>query len=129
MSAFAPRLALALALVAMPAACGEDDPSSTTGTIRGTVLAGPTCPVEQLGQQCAPKPVAGRVDVLRGGATIVATTTIAADGTYTLEVPAGPVTVRVDVGGGPFPTCPDTGVTVIAGEVVVADVACDTGIR
>jgi hypothetical protein len=112
----------------MPASCGGDEPSSATGTIRGTVLAGPTCPVEQPGQDCAPKPVPGRVDLVRDGVTL-AFATIAADGTFSLDAPAGAATLLVDAGDGPFPACPGAEVTVITDEAVVVDIACDTGIR
>jgi hypothetical protein len=122
------RLALALAIVAIPVACGGDDPSSPTGTVRGTVLAGPTCPVEQPGQDCAPTPVSGRVDLVRDGVTL-ASATIAADGTFSLDAPAGEATLVVNAGDGPFPSCPETRVKVITDEVVVVDIACDTGIR
>jgi hypothetical protein len=121
-------LALVLAIVALPAACGSDDPSTSTGEIRGTVLAGPTCPVEQPGQDCAPKPVAGRVDLQREGVT-VASSSIAADGTFSIEAPAGPAMLVVDAGGGPFPTCPDTAVVVKVDDVLNVSIACDSGIR
>ena len=111
---------MALAIVTMPAGCGGDgdgDPSNATGVVRGKVLAGPTCPVDQPGQDCAPTPVAGRVDLHRDG-VIVAFASIANDGTFSLEALPGSGTLMVDTGDVPFPVCPGTDVTVKAGDSI-----------
>src|SRR6266540_782491 len=59
------------------------------GTIRGMVLAGPTCPVERAESPCPDQPVGGvRVQAVRGG--IVSAEAISdEDGSFRMELAAG----------------------------------------
>ena len=119
---------LAVAMIA--AACGSpgDTGAGPTGRVHGSVLAGPTCPVEREGEPCEPVPVSGVVELVRDDG-IVASADLDATGSFELAVPAGDYVLSVDVGDRPFPACQPTAVGVVAGADVVADVDCDTGIR
>ncbi len=120
------RCVLALGCLAV-SACGSDG-TPATGILTGIVTQSPTCPVEQPGQDCAPRPVAGTVSLRRLG-EVVETATLAADGTYTFTVPEGWYSVAIDIGDNPLPSCPDIGVEVRHNETTTADIDCDTGIR
>lgn len=122
----------ALAVVMVSASC-DSSWGTTTSTlaptmVEGSVLAGPTCPVEQPGQVCPPAPVAGTVVAIDGEGSTVASTETDATGHYSLGLPAGEYTLHVIVDG-LFPTCPDTPITVRSGAPVTANIDCDTGIR
>lgn len=108
-------------------ACGSE-PAPATGIVTGTVTQSPTCPVEQPGQDCAPRPVAGTVSLRRDG-EVVETATLAADGTYTFTVPEGWYTIAIDIGDNPLPSCPDLAGEVHKNETTTVDIDCDTGIR
>jgi hypothetical protein len=97
------------------------DPRLTQGRVEGVVLAGPTCPVEQPGQLCLPRPVDGEVQAVRDG-EIKATAHTDPSGRFELAVAAGSYTLTVD-GCGPVP------VEVRVAATVTADIDCDTGIR
>ncbi len=116
----------------MLAACGtRTEPStsggSATGVVTGRVTAGPTCPVEQVGHPCAPRPVVAEVQATAVG-RIVASTHSAADGTYRLELSVGTYTV-VAVTQNMLPRCVPRTVTVTAARTTRDDITCDTGIR
>lgn len=122
------------AAVSSPAPGPSPTPSPTAppalggrGTIQGTVTAGPTCPVERVGQPCPPVPVVSRVEARLGGASVASSQT-SATGAFSMAVPPGTYTVVV-IGSGPFPRCPETPAVVAAGAVTTANVMCDTGIR
>lgn len=102
-------------------------PTAPGSGIAGTVAAGPTCPVEQVGKACPPAPVTATVEA-RIGARIVGSARTSATGTYRMAVPPGSYSVVV-VGSGPFPRCPDTPATVSPGAVTTVNIRCDTGIR
>jgi len=122
------QVGVVAAVLAAGAGCGEDAPPPRTGTIAGHVLAGPTCPTVQPGQECPDVPVVGTVQLVDGDREI-ARASINADGSYRLQAATGDWTLRIDVGDAIFPTCPETAVVVVADETTVADVSCDTGIR
>jgi hypothetical protein len=114
-------------------------PPSTTATtaaplpvhgsgVRGTITAGPTCPVERADQPCPPNPVSADVDARDGSGHTVASTQSDADGRYAMSLAPGQYTLVV-VTGGSFPRCPDTPITVKPNQVTTADISCDTGIR
>lgn len=94
----------------------------------GYVTAGPTCPVEQAGQPCPPRPVSAEVDARDAAGSTVRSTNSDSSGRYSLSLPVGDYTLVVVTPSG-FPRCPDTPVTVRAGAPTRADISCDTGIR
>ena len=63
-------LVVAVAVAALASGCGSaattlTSVSATYGAVRGTVTAGPTCPAEQAGHPCPPRPVSGAVSARR----------------------------------------------------------------
>jgi len=97
--------------------------------VRGLVTAGPTCPVERPDEPCSPRPVSATVVRAydRGGRPRGSATTDDA-GRYSIGLVPGSYTVRV-ITDRPFPSCPETPVTVTRGPPIVADIVCDSGIR
>jgi hypothetical protein len=93
----------------------------------GTATAGPTCPGEQAGHPCPPRPVSGAVSARRADGTTLAGA-ISKRGTYRITVPAGTYTLNVQTGS-LLPRCPPAKVDVSGGATVQANISCDTGIR
>ncbi len=106
---------LAVALVV--GACGVGAPDSG---LAGVVLAGPTCPVERVGQPCPDRPVAVH---LRAGSVRFASD---AHGRFRVALAPGTYTIVND--GGTFPRCRATA-TVPADAYATITITCDTGIR
>jgi hypothetical protein len=100
---------------------------SGTG-VYGLVTAGPTCPVQRVGQSCPPRPVVAEIDVRAPDGETVASTHTDSSGRYAVSVTPGAYTL---VARTPttFPRCPSHVITVRAGTPQRIDVSCDTGIR
>ncbi|GAC1376096.1 MAG: hypothetical protein NVSMB32_18780 [Actinomycetota bacterium] len=96
--------------------------------VRGTVEASPTCPVERPDHPCPARPVQAQVTARNLQGATAGTTRSLADGRYALALPAGHYTLSADPGA-VFPRCAPTAVTVAPGQVVMAAISCDTGIR
>lgn len=97
-----------------------------------TATAGPTCPVETIPPkpECAPRPVAGAVVVVRDGAGAeVARVTLDAGGFAFVEVPAGAYQVEGLAANGLMGTPAPLDVAVIAGAATSVPLDYDTGIR
>jgi hypothetical protein len=121
---------LCTALLAVTSACGKtanSDTSAPTGTIFGTITAGPTCPVERAGEPCNPAPVAIDVAAHAMGRRVAGTRS-ATNGNYTLRLPEGRYELRATTNAA-LPRCVAALVTVTANRRVRADITCDTGIR
>jgi hypothetical protein len=102
------------------------------GTIAGEVVAGPTCPVEQVDNPCPPKPVPHReVTIAASGGGIVATATTDEAGRFSVQVAPGNYVVRVKAGPGLLGISQVTSgeVTVRANETSILHIELDTGIR
>ncbi len=124
--------AVAITAAAMSSACGSAPSTPTSmppasGIIVGTVTADPTCPVEQAGHPCPPRPVSGVVSARRTDGTTL-TAAISKRGTYRITVPAGTYTLNVSTGA-LLPRCPPAMVSASAGATALVDISCDTGIR
>jgi hypothetical protein len=100
---------------------------SGTGVF-GIVTAGPTCPVEQVGNPCPPRPVAAEVDVQDVNGHSAASTRTDGAGRYALSVKPGSYTL-VLVTGSTFPRCPSESAVISSSAPLRVDVSCDTGIR
>jgi hypothetical protein len=111
--------------------CGgtSAQPSRATpvAVVSGTVKAGPTCPVERVGQPCSPKPFITTIKATVG-TRLIASTTSTADGRYHFELPAGDYTISAS-GTSLLPRCDPKQVNVVAPTDVVVNISCDTGIR
>ena len=121
---------VATAATVLLGACGNTAaPAGPLGSVLGTALQGPTCPVERPGDPaCAPRPVVGTVE-FRQTNRVVATAAIDSAGAFVAELPPGSYTVTVNVGTNQFPACAPTELRVTAAMTTTVAVACDTGIR
>ena len=111
---------------------GDPLPDVATG-LRGTALAGPTCPVVQDPPDpgCADRPVAGAVIVVTNAAgALVLRITTGADGTYDVPLGPGVYTLTPQPVEGLMGTAEAQQIRLEAGEgVVTIDFSYDTGIR
>ena len=130
-------VAVLLALVlGVLAACGVQPASEgaqqNQGTLTGTVVAGPTCPVARAEAPCPPKPVPNRaVRIETADGTLAATVTTDGQGHFRVALAPGSYVVRVTVGAGLVgmrqTTTPQ--VQILAGQTVHVQITLDTGIR
>jgi hypothetical protein len=123
-------LIVVLALAACAVVPGGSQPIASG--VRGTVTAGPTCPVEREPPDpaCAERPVAGAILVFTDdGGLEVARVTSAADGTFTVELAPGAYHVNAAPVEGLMGTPGPMDVEVEAGPLTELQVSYDTGIR
>jgi hypothetical protein len=105
---------------------------TSQGTLHGTVVAGPTCPVERAEDPCPPKPVPGReVEIASPAGKVVATVTTDGQGHFQVVLAPGNYSVFVvgtaqALGSGRAATVQ---ATVRAGQTTAVTIALDTGIR
>jgi hypothetical protein len=101
------------------------------GTLSGTVVAGPTCPVERADQPCPPRPVPNRqVMIETASGTVVTRATTDQNGHFLVTLAPGTYEVRVPPGTSPFPIQRERqAVTIVAGQTVQIQIELDTGIR
>lgn len=117
-------------------------PSTTSTTaaiagatgVQGTVLFGPVCPVERIppDPQCAPRPGAARIRLLRSDGVVAAQGTAGVDGRFSIPVAPGSYLVTAAVSTpGPGRGCQvdPSQAAVVAGSLTSVKVTCDTGIR
>lgn len=119
------------ALILTIAAC-TNAPLVVPGTgLAVTALAGPTCPVETLGDPaCAPRPVAGaRVIVLDVQGKEVATVVLDGMGAGVVTLAAGKYVVRGQPAAGLMGTPEPMDVTIVNGQQTPVVLSYDTGIR
>ncbi len=123
-----PALVLVVALGL--AGCSGDSTSPAVdpaGTVRGTVLSGPRCPVVVAGSPCPDRPWIGEVSASTSDGTVVSSVQTDRDGVFTLSLPPG--TYRLTA----LATAPGRGssrtVEVVANEPVSVTLQVDTGIR
>lgn len=104
-----------------------------TSGIKGTVLAGPTCPVERNPPDpaCADKPLAITVSFSRKSdpLRVVATVLSNKQGEFTASLPPGVYMVEAGTSGTMLPRCTPAEATVGATGYTVVAISCDTGIR
>ena len=119
--------------------CAERQPESSAGDrgdsgVAGTVLLGPTCPVETPENPCKdlPPEAGTRVIVaerLPGEAytagEAVAEGTTQPDGSFTIDVAPGEYVLTAEAGM----SCEILDVVVLPGQVTTMNLVCDTGIR
>jgi hypothetical protein len=109
-----------------------DTPPPPSG-IRGTVLLGPTCPVESSPGANDPvpclTPYAATLVVLDNEGVKVATVTSGADGKFQLDLAPGDYVVTPESGTDSYPIAQPQSVTVSAGTYTEIQVNYDTGIR
>ena len=102
---------------------GSDD-GEAVGTIRGTVLLAPTCPVETIESPCPGRPLADvQVLAVDDEGNVRARTMSAEDGGFAMDV------LTASIQEDPARSVKPVRVDVVAGEVVQSDVVVDSGIR
>lgn len=113
------------------AACTGSTPE-VAGTVTGSLIAGPVCPVETNppDPNCAPRPVQGAVIVATSADGDEIEATSDAEGRFTLELPEGEYTLTYQPVEG-LMGVPDQGsVSITQGSAIdLGFVAYDTGIR
>ncbi|MBA2718056.1 MAG: carboxypeptidase regulatory-like domain-containing protein [Chloroflexi bacterium] len=99
--------------------------------IRGTAVAGPTCPVVSANDpNCADRPVAGAtIHVIDASGTEVAQMTTDAAGAFTVSLPPGQYSVQADAVDGLMGAPPASEVVVAAAGMAIVQLGYDTGIR
>jgi hypothetical protein len=117
------RLAVVLLCLS---ACARAATSSDSG-IQGTVLLGPTCPVEQAGSPCPDRPLSTELTFVRAGAA-VARATSGADGSFRVTLEPGTYDIEAR-GLSAAQSLKPTQATVRAGEYTTVTVRIDSGIR
>lgn len=108
-------------------ACAGDE-APPTGGITGRVLAGPTCPAETAASPCPPMPWQGTVLAVAVDGSEYRTVA-AADGSYSLALPAGAFTVVAETGVSQPPSGVPAEITIEEGAMQQLDLQVDTGIR
>lgn len=105
---------------------------SAQGTVRGTVMLGPTCPVEHYPSepQCADKPYRTTIRVQPANPSIPYTTiTSDVNGAFSVSLDPGTYTFVPVGSNGMLPTCRPQQVAVAAESSQSVSLTCDTGIR
>lgn len=122
------RLVLVPLLLAL-VACGGGGGAGGEARIRGTVVAGPQCPVVQEGSPCPDRPVPdAQVVVSTAQGERVTTVRSGPDGRFEVSVAPGRYVLTVEGLQG-IQFAKPVEVTVRAGEAAEATVLLDTGIR
>ncbi len=125
------RIAPLLALVAVVlAACADEAPGDEVHSgVRGVVLAGPQCPVEQEGSPCPDLPVPDvEIRALQDG-SVVGSVRTDDRGRFELLLAPGDYVVEAVLDGGGPPSAKPVAVTVPQGDFADVTVPVDTGIR
>ncbi len=127
-------VALTVGIVALFVACSPSPGgvgAQPQGTLSGTVVAGPTCPVERADQPCPPRPVPNRqVMIETPGGAVVTKATTDQNGRFQVALAPGTYEVQVAPGTSPFPIQrARQSVTITAGQMVKIQIELDTGIR
>jgi Prealbumin-like fold domain len=132
------RLPLAvLALLAILAvACGPDEAASPTPTvtvvdsgIQGTVLLGPTCPVQSVDASPCVTPYVAKLVILDSDGNVVTEVSSNPDGTFKVSLPPGDYVIQPMAPDGGIPNATAQSVTVAPHEYFDVEIDYDTGIR
>jgi Carboxypeptidase regulatory-like domain len=121
---------LSITLLAACARGSSEGSDERLGTINGSVVLAPTCPVETTESPCPGRPLAGvPVRVVDADGNELASAVSGDDGAFTIEVAPGSYLLTASIEEDPARSVKPVRVEVRAGEVVRADVLVDSGIR
>ena len=127
------RTVASLALVAISLVGCQQLVEVPRGVVSGTAVSGPSCPVvtEPPDPACDDRPVAGaEIVIVDMAGEVVASATTAADGTFSVVVPAGEYRLVPQPVEGLMGTAEPVEIVVAAGlEVGPLEISYDTGIR
>ena len=118
---------VALAAIVVLTGCGPVADGGSAVAVTGQVLAGPSCPVERVGQPCPPRPVPDAVVVAVVGDQQRGETTSDQRGQFRLILPPGRYIIRATNPGGYASTASEE-VTVSTAPVQIT-LTVDSGIR
>jgi len=101
--------------------------------IKGTVLLGPTCPVQRIPPDpaCTDKPYQGNLEVTTADLSrSIEQFSSNVYGKFYIAIPPGQYAIRSAASANMLPRCSSNGtITVVANQFVEVTVNCDTGIR
>jgi hypothetical protein len=118
---------VSIALVVLTSCAEQTSAASTPSGIVGTVVAGPTCPVERPESPCPDRPVGdARVTAKDDGTT--KTTRSDASGAFRLRLKPGTYVVTA-TSDGLLGGCDEQPVRVAKRRYTRVTITCDTGIR
>jgi Carboxypeptidase regulatory-like domain len=121
---------LSLTLLTGCARGSSEGSDERLGTIRGSVLLAPMCPVESTESPCPGRPLAGvTVRVVDADGNVRASAVSDDDGAFTIDVAPGSFLLTTSIEEDSARSTEPVRVAVGAGEVVHADVLVDSGIR
>jgi len=121
---------LSLTLLAGCARGSSEGSDERLGTIRGSILLAPMCPVESTESPCPGRPLAGvTVRVVDADGNVRASAVSDDDGAFTIDVAPGSFLLTASIEEDSARSVGPVRVAVGAGEVVHADVLVDSGIR
>jgi hypothetical protein len=126
MRRFLPILAAFVLLASCRGDATDELPSPADSGIRGTVTAGPQCPVVQAGSPCPDVPWEGTIDITEGS-DVVATVSTFDDGRFAVALDPGTYQVQPVVTGPG--TAPPVTVDVPGQGYAEVALTVDTGIR
>ncbi|HKN80547.1 MAG TPA: carboxypeptidase-like regulatory domain-containing protein, partial [Actinomycetota bacterium] len=113
---------LSLTLLAGCARGSSEGSDERLGTIRGSVLLAPMCPVESSDSPCPGRPLAGvPVHVVDADGNVRASVVSGDDGAFTIDVAPGSYLLTASIEEDPARSVKPVRVAVRAGEVVHAD--------
>jgi hypothetical protein len=132
------RVAAVAAAFVVLASCAKESTPRTTHTptptaahrltgngIRGTVTAGPSCPVQRIDEPCPDKPVRHAKVTARG--TTTKSTQTDPKGSFSMSLPPGTYDVSAETSS--VASCELERVTVYRNVYTQVPISCDTGIR
>ena len=107
--------------------------ASVKGVVSGSVMLGPTCPVERNppDPDCAPRPYQTTIDIQPANPSAPSITVPTdASGTFSVSLDPGTYTLHAESqNNSSLPRCTDAQVNVDAGASQTTTINCDTGIR
>ena len=124
-----------VALFLLFLACGQAGSGSDgaeLGRVEGTVFLGPQCPVETIESPCPDLPLADVQVQLTSGDEVVGTAGSDAEGRFTIEIEPGSYMLGTVLEAEPPAStlfAKPIPVTVVANQIVEANLLVDTGIR
>jgi len=119
-----------LVLLAACARSSSGGPGDELGTIRGSVVLAPTCPVESTQSPCPGHPLAGvPVRVVDEDGDVWASAVSDDEGAFEIDVAPGSYLLTASIDEDPARSVTPVRVLVRAGDVVRSDVVVDSGIR
>ena len=97
--------------------------------VQGSVLVSPGCPGPQIaGRSCDRTLPNQTIELVNDLGTVVARSTSATDGGFSMVAPAGHYTLQI-VRQGVYPRCPTMPVLISVGAMANLTVICDSGMR